>query len=192
MGMPDMNMPDMNMGMPDMGNMPGMQMQGNQGMPQDMEMPPLPSVSQQSPVFQQQQPQMMQQQPQQMSGMQMGPMPGQRPFSIEQLVNELQRVIEEIIEEKWTGVEDKLNALDMWKVKVESKVDELSSRVTELNARIDEFSKGMVKKTEDYQSTMEEVGTEMEAVEKLMGKLVPSLAEEIKELRNVVDKLKKH
>lgn len=169
--------------MPDMSGMP-------QGMnlPADMEMPPLPEISQQSPAFQmpqQQYPQAPMQMPSQMG------VGGRNEFSMEQLVNELQRVIEEIIEEKWSGVEDKLNALDMWKVKLEGKISELSNKVTESTGRIDEFSKGMVTKTAEYQSTMEEVGTEMEAVEKLMGKLVPSLAEEIKELRDVVDKLKK-
>jgi hypothetical protein len=168
--------------MPDMSGMP-------QGMnlPADMEMPPLPEISQQSPAFQM--PQQYPQAPMQMPS-QMG-VGGRNEFSMEQLVNELQRVIEEIIEEKWSGVEDKLNALDMWKVKLEGKISELSNKVTESTGRIDEFSKGMVTKTAEYQSTMEEVGTEMEAVEKLMGKLVPSLAEEIKELRDVVDKLKK-
>jgi len=168
--------------MPDMSGMP-------QGMnlPADMEMPPLPEISQQSPAFQM--PQQYPQAPMQMPS-QMG-VGGRNEFSMEQLVNELQRVIEEIIEEKWSGVEDKLNALDMWKVKLEGKISELSNKVTESTGRIDEFSKGMVTKTAEYQSTMEEVGTEMEAVEKLMVKLVPSLAEEIKELRDVVDKLKK-
>jgi hypothetical protein len=177
-------------GMPDMAQMPDMpQFPGMQGgmSPSEMEMPPLPEVSQQSPAFQM--PQQYPQAPMQMPS-QMG-VGGRGEFSMEQLVNELQRVIEEIIEEKWSGVEDKLNALDMWKVKLEAKISELSNRVAESTGRIDEFSKGMVKKTEEYQGTMEEVGTEMEAVEKLMGKLVPSLAEEIKELRDVVDKLKK-
>jgi hypothetical protein len=173
--------------MPDMPQFP--EMPGEQGgmPPSEMEMPPLPEVSQQPPSFQMPQQQM--QAPMQMPS-QMG-VSGRNEFSMEQLVNELQRVIEEIIEEKWSGVEDKLNALDMWKVKLEGKISELSNKVTESTGRIDEFSKGMVKKTEEYQGTMEEVGTEMEAVEKLMGKLVPSLAEEIKELRDVVDKLKK-
>lgn len=152
-------------------------------MPQDnfsnadqMEMPPLPDVPD-APV--------------QTQSMQMNA-PMQRGNAVPgQLVNELQRVIEEIIEEKWDEVEDKLNALDVWKTRVDGQVTELANRVTLLSTRLDGFSKGMMQKTEEYQGTMEDVGTQMEAVEKLMGKLVPSLAEEIKELRNVVDKLKK-
>lgn len=159
---------------------PPMQMPPMEPMSQQMEMPMLPEVPQQSPAFAPQQ---------QYSNP--APMQRGRGMQSDQLINELQHVIEEIIEEKWSEVEDKLNALDMWKAKLEGKTNELTNRVNRTTARLDEFSKGMLRKTEEYKETIEDVGTEMEAVEKLMGKLVPSLAEEIKELRTVVDKLKK-
>jgi hypothetical protein len=177
--LPEM-MPEENMmnGMP---QMPDMQ---NQGIEQ-MEMPPLPDV----PAA----PMGMEMQPQQNYPMQQQyPVQQQRGAAPEQIINELQRVIEEIIEEKWSGVEDKLNALEVWKAKLEGNISESNNRIAALNQRLDSISKGIFDKTESYQGTMEDVNTQMEAVEKLMGKLVPSLAEEIKELRDVVEKLKKH
>jgi hypothetical protein len=168
--------------MPDFGPMPeeqgmqGMDM-GDMGMPPGMEMPPLPEVSAQ-PNFQQQQ--MMQPTP-----MRSGPV------ASEQLINELQRIIEEVIQEKWAEVEDKLNSLDVWKTRVDGRVESVAEQIKSLTGRIDDFGKGMMAKGEEYKSAMEEVGTEMSAIEKLMGKLIPSLADEIKELRNVVDKMKK-
>ena len=180
------NMQDMNAmtAMPAMEGMPDMQMQMQPGMEQ-MEMPPLPDVPA-APEMGIDQMSMMQQ-PQQ----QQYPAP-QRGAAPEQLINELQRVIEEIIEEKWNGVDDKLNALEVWKAKVEGSVGETGNKISALSQRLDLMSKGMIEKTDSYQGTMEDVNSQMEAVEKLMGKLVPSLAEEIKELRDVVEKLKKH
>jgi len=174
-------MPDMNMQMPDMGNMQGMNMQMQPGMEQ-MEMPPLPDVPA-SPIGMEGMGMPMQQQQYPSAPRQAAP---------EQLINELQRVIEEIIEEKWSTVEDKLNALEVWKAKVEGITNETGNKINALNQRLDLLSQGMIGKTEEFNGTMENVNTEMEAVEKLMGKLVPSLAEEIKELRSVVEKLKKH
>jgi phage-related minor tail protein len=112
--------------------------------------------------------------------------------SMETLVDELQRIIENIIEERWKEVDQKVAVLDAWKTKLEDKVGSLSLKVSELTARIDGFSKMLVSKNEEYKKTIGDVNTEMEAIEKIMGKLVPSLAEEIKELRNVVEKMKKH
>lgn len=179
--LPEM-MPEENMMQSNMPQMPGEEMQ-NPGMEQ-MEMPPLPDVPAAPLGMEMQQPQnypMQQQYPAQ-----------QRGAAPEQIINELQRVIEEIIEEKWSGVDDKLNALEVWKAKLEGNISESNNRIGALNQRLDSISKGMFEKTESYQGTMEDVNTQMEAVEKLMGKLVPSLAEEIKELRDVVEKLKKH
>lgn len=110
---------------------------------------------------------------------------------IDKIVNELQIIIENIIEEKWKGVEDRLSELKAWKAKVDEKVNALNAKVSELTSRIDDFSKVMVEKTEEYKETMGEVGAQMEAIERLMGKLVPSLAEEINELRKIVEKMKK-
>ncbi|MCD6576229.1 MAG: hypothetical protein J7K73_03655 [Nanoarchaeota archaeon] len=114
------------------------------------------------------------------------------PAGTEGLVDELQRIIEDIIEEKWKEVEQKISKLDAWKARVDEKVSNLSAKVTELNKRVDDFSKVLVSKTEEYKETINNVNTEMEALEKVMGKLIPGLAEEIKELRKIVEKMKKH
>ena len=118
------------------------------------------------------------------------PTPEAAAVSSEQLVNELQRVIEEIIEEKWKGVDDRISSLDIWKTKIEEKMSSIDEKASALSARIDDFSKSVLGQTEEYQKTMSDVNAQMQAVEKIMGKLVPNLAEEIKELRNVVEELK--
>lgn len=109
----------------------------------------------------------------------------------EQLVDELQRIIETLIEEKWGSVEQKMAELESWKVHIDEQVGALDAKVSEMNSRIDDFAKTIAEKAEGYKETVEDVGTQMTAIEKMMGKLVPSLAEEIKELRGVVDKMKK-
>ncbi len=174
-------------GMPEVPPMPNI--------PEMPGVPPMPSL-QSEPQFTQNQ----MAQPQQNAMLQppQNPMPQlpSQPLpagkSMETLVDELQRIIENIIEEKWKSVEQKISTLNAWKTKLEDKVGALNSKVSELTSRIDGFSKTMVSKDEDYKKTMSDVNTEMEAIEKLMGKLVPSLAEEIKELRGVVEKMKKH
>ncbi len=177
-GMPQQPMQEMPE-MPPMPELPPMpqeqQMPGLPEMPPVPEMPPMPGVPSTPPM----------------------PSPTQKPVlpkgavGMDELVEELQRIIENIIEEKWKEVEQKLSGLNAWKAKIEEKVNNLDSKVSELDSRIDDFSKTLVSKTEEYKDTMGEVSTQMEAIEKLMGKLVPSLAEEIKELRSVVEKMKK-
>lgn len=117
------------------------------------------------------------------------PIPGASVVN-EQLVDELQRIIEGIIEEKWKGVDEKMASLEAWKAKLEEKINGLSEKTNSLALRIDDLTKGSLAKEEEYQKTMSDVNAQMQAIERIMGKIVPSLAEEIKELRAVVEELK--
>lgn len=182
--MPDFGPPEMGGGdmgglppMPEIGPMPDMGGADMGSMP-DFGMPPVPEnapMPEMPPM------------PQQQYGQ-----PQQQGFSAntEVLVNELQRIMEEIIEEKWKGVDDKLTALEVWKAKLDEKTNSLFENVKQLNTRIDEFAGTIASRTEGYTRTIQDVNVQMEAMEKMMGKLVPSLAEEIKELRDVVEKVK--
>lgn len=101
-------------------------------------------------------------------------------------IEEIERILEEIIEEKWKDVEDKFNVMDKWKMKMEAQVSNIESRLTEVTARIDSLHQTMASKVEEYDKTMEGVGIEMKALEKVMSKLIPSLSDNIKELRDIV------
>lgn len=162
--------------MPEMGEMPPLELP---------EMPPLPGQEQFTAYPQA---------PMQQQAMQMpappAPTPEAAAMGSEQLVNELQRVIEEIIEEKWRSVDERIASLDIWKTKIEDRMSSIDDKATALSRRIDDFSKSILGQGEEYQKTMSEVNAQMQAVEKIMGKLVPNLAEEIKELRGVVEDLK--
>jgi hypothetical protein len=175
------------MGLPPLPEMSGMEGMSDMGMPplELPEMPPLPDQSQFQNYPPQQQMMQMQQMPQ-------APMPTPESSSMgsEQLVNELQRVIEEIIEEKWRGVDERIASLDVWKAKLEDKISSIDGKTVDMNKRIDDFSKSVLGQSDEYQKTMSDVNSEMQAVEKIMGKLVPSLSDEIKQLRDVVENLK--
>ncbi len=106
------------------------------------------------------------------------------------LVDELQRIIEKIIEEKWKDVDKKIDELDVWKASVDQKVNNAINRIKEFEKRLDEFSATLLKREGDFKKSMDNVNVEMQAVEKMMGKLIPSLADEIKELRDVINKMK--
>ena len=187
-GMPDLgedsagNFGDMPTNAPGMGDFPDLpevqsmpDFGSGEGFEQVPEMPPVPEAP---PMAYPQQ-------------MQQLPRPNLPMGRNEELVDELQRIIETLIEEKWGAVEQKMNELETWKVHLDEHINSLDLKVSEMETRIDGFAKTVAEKAEGYKETVEDVGTQMIAIEKMMGKLVPSLAEEIKELRTVVGKMKK-
>jgi len=176
---------------------PEQAMGGMEGFPDLPELPPLPGMNEMSqmelpemPPLPEQMPQFQNYPQQQMQQPQVMRTEAPTHQVNEQLVNELQRVVEEIIEEKWKSAEEKINALDVWKTKLEDKMTEIDNKTASIVSRIDGFSKSVLGQTDEYQKTMTDVNAEMQAIEKIMGKLIPALSDEIKELRSVVEDLR--
>lgn len=105
-------------------------------------------------------------------------------------VEEIERILEQIIEEKWAEVEEKLGVMENWKAKVEKKIDKLESKIDNFNSRVDSIEATMTAKVDEYGKSMQEVSVEMQAMDKVMSKLVPTLTDSIKELKQVTEKKK--
>ena len=106
-------------------------------------------------------------------------------------IDEIERILEEIIRERWKEVEAELDKVKSWKNKLESKVDKLSESVNELKTRLDMIHVQTTEKVEEYGKAMTDAKIEMQALEKAMSKLIPSLSDNIRELREVVEASKK-
>lgn len=106
-------------------------------------------------------------------------------------IETIERILEEIIEEKWRDVDEKLKEIEKWKEVVESRVNETSNRLNEIVSRLGMIEQTIASKVSEYGKSMQEVASQMAAMEKIMTKLIPSLADSIKELREVIESSKK-
>jgi len=118
-------------------------------------------------------------------------LPGPTMLGTEEQVERIERILEQIIEEKWREASDKFRKLSVWRSKTDEKMTLLDDRVKELSSRLDNLNKILMGKLEEYSETMEDVGTEIKALEKVMTNIVPSLSESVKELRGLAGKYKK-
>lgn len=105
-------------------------------------------------------------------------------------IEEIERVLEEIVNEKWKDVTDKFSRMEESRFKTEAEVKSLSKKVEELTTRLDKLNSILMGRVEEYHKTMQDVDVEVRALEKVMQKLVPSMAEQIKALKDVVVELK--
>lgn len=105
-------------------------------------------------------------------------------------IEEMERILEEIVDERWKDVTARFKTLEELKGKIEVKIDELNIKVNGLVKRMDNISNVMMTKVEEYDKTMKDVDVEIKALEKVMQKLVPNMAEQVKELRDIVTGLR--
>ncbi len=105
-------------------------------------------------------------------------------------IEEIERILEEIVDERWKNVTNKINEYNNTNIKQEERINALEKRVNELSKRVDEISNAVMIKVDEYNKTMDDVNVEIKALEKVMEKLVPSMAEQIKELKSIVGSIK--
>jgi hypothetical protein len=103
-------------------------------------------------------------------------------------VDEIQRILEEIISEKWKESEEVIRNMIEWKAVISTKMKELETRISEFNTRVDSMNNSLGKKAEEFNQTMTDVDTEIKALDKALNKLIPALSDNISELKEIVTK----
>jgi len=119
------------------------------------------------------------------------PMPQPMPQKPGVDLDEIQRVLEEIISEKWRESEKVINDLNEWRAVVNTKIKDFDTRMSEFNSRIEALNTVLGQKAEAFNDTMSSVDTELKALEKALNRLVPTLSDNISELKSIVSGSKK-
>ena len=109
----------------------------------------------------------------------------------EQALDTIQQVLEQIIEEKWQSASSDMSSLRNNLKSNDSNVGILEDKIDKLNQRIDSMQSVMMGKTEEYNKALLDVNVELQAFEKVIDRLVPTISDSIKELRDLIDDMKK-
>lgn len=109
----------------------------------------------------------------------------------DQTLDTIQQVLEQIIEEKWHSASSDLNSVRTGVKTNSADIKTVNDRLSRLGQRIDSIQNTMLGKTEEYNKTMADVNVELQAFEKVIDRLVPTISDSIKELRDLIDELKK-
>ena len=96
-----------------------------------------------------------------------------------------------MIDEKWDELIAEVKKIIQWKEKVEEKQASLASDIQKLKDDFKILHSGVLGKLEDYDTRMRDVGTELKAVGKVFKDVVPEFVENVKELRDLKNELKK-
>jgi len=101
-----------------------------------------------------------------------------------------EELIEEIIEEKWHDLVDKLQVVIDWKEQSEQRLAEMEQEVKSLRDSVEQVQKSVGDRLEDYDGTMKDVRRDVQAMEKTFSDALPKFTENVSELRAVVEAVK--
>jgi hypothetical protein len=139
------------------------------------QLPPMPQSM--SPMSQSSQ-----QMPQQMQSMQQIPMAGMQ--------NSPEELVEAIIDEKWNDLVKDINKVIEWKQRADAKIVAMEQQVADMQAQFDKLHQAIIGKVGDYDKHILEVSTQLQAMEKVFGKVLPTFIDNVSELSAITQRVK--
>lgn len=101
-----------------------------------------------------------------------------------------EELIEAIIEEKWNELVKDINKVIEWKQKADTKLISMDQQLNDMRAQFDKLHQAVIGKVGDYDKHILEVGTQLQAMEKVFGKVLPAFIDNVNELNIITQRIK--
>jgi hypothetical protein len=108
--------------------------------------------------------------------------------SQELLTEDIEKIAESIIAEKWDKVKGELDDLKAWKADLDTQVTGFKSQLDTLGKRVDDAQNAMMGKVEEYNKSLSGVNVEIQAMGKVFEKVIPQFTENVNKLSDLVEK----
>ncbi len=103
----------------------------------------------------------------------------------------VEEIAESVIKEKWAELLHGLGDISKWKEKTETDIQAIKQEILRTQQRFDNLQTASLGKVEEYGKDIRDIGTEMQAIEKVLNKIITPLTTNIKELSKITEELKK-
>jgi hypothetical protein len=101
-----------------------------------------------------------------------------------------EEMIEAIIDEKWNELVRDINKVIEWKQKADNKLSNMEQQMNDLKEQFDKLHQAIIGKIGEYDKHMLDVGSELQAMEKVFSKVLPAFVDNVNELSRITDRVK--
>lgn len=101
-----------------------------------------------------------------------------------------EELIEAIIDEKWNELLKDVNKIIEWKNQTETRVTSIEQEIKDMKDQFDKLHQGLLGKIGEYDKHIVDIGTEIQAMEKVFAKVLPVFTQNVSELTRITDDLK--
>lgn len=106
-------------------------------------------------------------------------------------VERIEEIAEAIIDEKWNDLVKSINKIIEWKERIETRISKLEQELTDLKENFNALHQGILGKITEYDKNLTNIGSEIQAMEKVFQKTLPTFTENINELNRLTGDIKK-
>jgi len=108
--------------------------------------------------------------------------------SQELLTEDIEKIAESIISEKWDKVKEELDSLTSWKTEIGTQVTSFKSQLEALDKKVADAQNAMIGKVDEYNKSLGGVNVEIQAMGKVFEKIIPQFTDNVNRLSEMVDK----
>lgn len=106
-------------------------------------------------------------------------------------VTRIEELAEAIIDEKWAELVENINRIIDWKEKTEARIAGIETEFKNLKENFDKLQGAVLEKVGEYDRHIQDVGTEVAALEKVFQKVLPGFIENVAQLSRITETMKK-
>jgi len=102
----------------------------------------------------------------------------------------IEEIAESIIDEKWDALMKNVDKIVEWKEATESKITKLQQKVKDLKERFESLHSGVLSKLSEYDQGIKGVSSDINAMEEVFKKTLPTFTKNVKDLSKLAKKMK--
>ena len=102
----------------------------------------------------------------------------------------VEELVESVIDEKWNDLVKDLNKIIDWKNSTENRMSALEQQFKDLKDQFDRLHGAVVGKVNEYDKNIQDVGSEIKAMEKVFSKVLPAFTDSVSELSQITERLR--
>jgi len=107
------------------------------------------------------------------------------------LTEDIQEIAETIIEEKWSRAKKEFADVEKWKEDFDERLKGIEENIEATKQRMDSLEKAVFGKVEEYGKGIEDVSSELKAMQRVFSTIMPQFTANIKEMQALLEKSKK-
>lgn len=103
---------------------------------------------------------------------------------------QVEELVESVVEEKWNRFSDVLANMEIWKSRMNDDMVSVKQELLRLSRRFDMIQNSVMGRVDEYSHNVQEMGTELKALEKVFKNILEPLTTNIKELNRITEDMK--
>jgi len=103
----------------------------------------------------------------------------------------IEALVEKIVDEKWREAEVRIEDLESFRTDLHESMAEIREELAELKSRYVELQEHSTVRLEEYSKELEGVGAQINALQRVLQRIFPTIAENVRELSDVVRDMKR-